>query len=234
MTDLVLRISNNLAAIRERVKAAAERSGRQPNEVTLVAVTKYVGIDEIQALVDTGCQDLGESRPQDLWQKVEALPDRSIRWHMIGHLQRNKVRRTVPLAHLIHSGDSQRLLEAIDTVCQEHSTIAKVLLEVNISGDQSKHGFAPESLMEYVTSLDQLKNLEVLGLMGMASFTGGIEQARSDFRRLRKLRDELQIRCPANVTLNELSMGMSGDFEVAIEEGATIVRVGSALFEGLA
>jgi len=231
MTDLARRISNNLSEIRERIAAAAERSGRKANEITLVAVTKYVGVDEILALVEAGCQDIGESRPQELWHKVDVLSDRPIRWHMIGHLQRNKVRRTVPLAHLIHSGDSERLFEAINQFGQEESTNSRVLLEVNVSGDQSKHGFTPETLKELVPRLDRLTHVEIHGLMGMASLTGGVEQARLDFCRLRDLRDELQPRCPANVALNELSMGMSRDFEVAIEEGATMVRVGSALFE---
>ncbi len=227
------RIAENVADVQGRIAVAARRSGRTSDDVTLVAVTKYVGPEEVQAIVGAGCSDIGESRPQELWHKHEALTDLPIRWHMIGHLQRNKVRRTVPAISLLHSGDNERLLATVDQVCGEQSTNLPVLLEVNVSGDSSKHGFPPEELESFLPALFELPNIEIQGLMAMAARVGGADRAREDFSRLRELRDHLRDVGPPGCKLDELSMGMSGDYEVAIEEGATIVRVGSALFEGV-
>ncbi len=226
-------IAANLARIRERIAVAAKRVGRDPDPVTLVAVTKYVGPEEIRGLVQAGCIDIGESRPQELWKKAEALTDLPIRWHLVGHLQRNKVQRTIPMVAEIHSVDSQRLLAAIDQAAGKLGRRIDVLLEVNVSGEKAKHGFSPSELESALPSLAELREVRVRGLMTMAGLEGGLERARADFRRLRELRDKLQAAAPENIALDELSMGMSGDFEAAIEEGATIVRVGSALFEGL-
>jgi pyridoxal phosphate enzyme (YggS family) len=227
------RIAQNLAEVRERMAAAAVWSGRRPDEVLLVAVTKYVGVEVIEPLIDAGATVLGESRPQQLWPKVEALADRSIRWHMIGQLQRNKVRRTLPLVEMIHSGESLRHLEAVDRIAGELSLRPRVLLEVNTSGDATKHGLLPHELPQALPGLASLSHVEVRGLMCMAGLETDADAARRDFSALRELRDRLRGACPGRVLLNELSMGMSGDYEVAIEEGATIVRVGSALFEGI-
>lgn len=233
MSQAAPRIAENLAHIRQRIAAAAERSGRNARDVTLVAVTKYVGTDEAAALIEAGCFDLGESRPQELWRKAEALQGEPIRWHMIGHLQRNKARQTLPLCSLIHAGASWRLLETLDRLAGELSLRSNVLLEVNISGEAAKHGFVPDELEPLLPQIAELSNLQVRGLMAMAGREGGTDRARGDFSRLRELRDQLQTVAPDNLRLEELSMGMSGDFEVAIEEGATLVRVGSALFEGV-
>lgn len=227
------RIAENLAQIRGQIATAAQRSGRQASDVTLLAVTKYVSVDLTAQLVAAGCYDLGESRPQDLWSKAATLDDASIRWQLIGHLQRNKLRRTLPLVALLHSVDSARLLEAIASEAALASRAADVLLEVNISQDSTKTGLPANELPALLERSGQLTNVRVRGLMGMASLEGGLDAARRDFVRLRELRDHLAPRCPPQVSLAELSMGMSGDFEVAIEEGATIVRIGSALFEGL-
>jgi hypothetical protein len=226
-------IAANLSRIRERIAAAAVRSGRSAEAVTLVAVTKSVGVHEIAALVAAGCRDIGESRPQDLWLKHAALAptDRSIRWHLVGHLQRNKVRRTLPMVEWIHSVDSVRLLNEIESESEKLKVSPKVLLEVNVSGDATKHGFRPEEVAPVLATLATLKRAQVRGLMAMAALEGGAPAARRDFAALRELRDRAAPFCPANVALAELSMGMSGDFEIAIEEGATMVRVGSALFE---
>jgi pyridoxal phosphate enzyme (YggS family) len=231
MAELRSRIADNLSRIRQQIADAATRSGRDSSEVTLVAVTKYVDADAAQALLDAGCQDLGESRPQELWRKAEALTGAEVRWHFIGHLQRNKVRRTLPHLTLLHACDSIRLLEELQRVSAETPDAVQALLEVNISGDASKHGFSPDEMPAAIGSLDGYPHVRICGLMGMASLSGTLDDARRDFERLRLLRDRLADN--AGVELNELSMGMSGDFEVAIEEGATIVRVGSALFEGL-
>lgn len=222
-------IRDNLARVRDRIDQTAGRCGRSGSDVCLVAVTKYVTNDIAAAVVSAGCPDLGESRPQELWQKHEALVDVKVRWHFIGHLQRNKVRRTLPLIDLLHSADSMRLLEELNQECARLHRRLSVLLEVNISGELTKHGFAPDELEKSLPEIAQLSNIEVKGLMAMAGLEGNLEDARREFRAVRELRDRLSSVIP----LNELSMGMSGDFEVAIEEGATIVRVGSALFEGL-
>ncbi|MHB8898108.1 MAG: YggS family pyridoxal phosphate-dependent enzyme [Thermoguttaceae bacterium] len=227
------RIAENLAEVRGRIAEAAARSGRRAEELLLVAVTKYVGIELIEPLIDAGATLLGESRPQQLWSKAEALAGRSVRWHMIGQLQRNKIRRTLPLVELIHSGEDIRHLEAIDRIAAELPQPARVLLEVNVSGDRSKHGLSPDELERGLPELGRLMNLEIRGLMCMAGLETDAEGARRDFAALRELRDRLQPACPERVSLGELSMGMSGDFEAAIQEGATIVRVGSALFEGV-
>ena len=232
MSDLAKRIANNLALVRERIAAAAGRSGRSASDVTLVAVTKYVAADVAQAVLAAGCTDLGESRPQELWAKAETVgPD--VRWHLIGHLQRNKVRRTLPLVHLIQSVDSRRLLATLN----EEATLAgqqvSVLLEANISGDATKTGLPPAELEPILADAARWPHVAIRGLMGMASGTGGETAAKRDFSRLRTLGEQLSRNLPAGVALDELSMGMSGDYELAVEAGATIVRVGSALFEGL-
>jgi pyridoxal phosphate enzyme (YggS family) len=227
------RIVANLARVRQQIAAAAQRSGRAAGDVTLLAVTKYVSPAVTASLVAAGCFDMGESRPQDLWAKAAELNDGRIRWHLIGHLQRNKLRRTLPLVELVHSVDSERLLEAIDREAALSGRVAQVLLEANISGDATKTGLPPEALPALLARAGQLAHVQVRGLMGMASLVGGLTTARRDFAHLRQLRDRLAADGPPRVSLTELSMGMSGDFEVAIEEGATIVRVGSALFEGI-
>jgi len=230
MSIRLTHISENLAEVRGRMAAAAARAGRRAEVVRLVAVTKYVGPDEIRALVAAGCTELGESRPQQLWDRAAELAALPIHWHMIGHLQRNKVERTLPLVAMIHSLDSLRLAEAIDAAAAQGERIVPVLLEVNVSRDAAKHGFAPAEIEPLLPKLCALERLEIHGLMCMAGLEGDGEEARRDFANLRTLRDRLQTICPAKVRLDELSMGMSGDYEIAVEEGATIVRVGSALF----
>lgn len=233
MHDSVVRIAENVAAVRQRIDQAARRAGRDPASVRLVAVTK--GADEAQtrAVVAAGCRDLGESRPQALWHKAAALRDLDIRWHLVGPLQRNKVPRTLPLVALIHSVDRWTLLEAINAEAAAQQRPAEVLLEVNISGEAQKHGFGPQALPDVLARLGELPAVQVRGLMAMAHREGGADRARLDFSRLRRLRDQLRDAAPPAVSLDELSMGMSGDFEAAIEEGATLVRVGTALLEGL-
>lgn len=224
-------IAENYASIRDRVARAAAETGRAADDVSIVGVTKYVGQEEATALARAGCLDLGESRPQSLWDKASAMADADVRWHMIGHLQRNKIRRTLPCVSLIHSVDSTRLLKAIDAEAQALGEPVHVLLEVNISGDPAKHGFAANDLEPLLPTLTSFEQVRVQGLMTMAALEGGPEVAARNFSDLRELRDRLSTDAPENVSLEQLSMGMSRDFEVAIREGATLVRIGSILFE---
>jgi len=230
--QIASRLGENLAAVRDRVAAAAALAGlRQPPRI--VGVTKYVEPAVARLLVHAGLQELGESRPQELWRKAEALRDLPVSWHLIGHLQRNKVRRTLPLVACIHSADSLRLLEEISREAAAQDRTAQVLLEVNVSGDATKTGLPPDAVEPLLPAAAQLPRLSIIGLMTMASLEGSPDRTRREFAGLRELRDRLAVNCPPNVSLNEMSMGMSGDYEIAIEEGATIVRIGSALFEGI-
>lgn len=228
---LVEQFKTNLASVRKRIFQATERSGREPNSVRLVGVTKYVDAYVTAQLVEAGCLELGENRPQSLWEKAAAISDPRIIWHLIGHLQRNKIKRTIELAALIHSVDSDRLLTAINELAIESGRIVNVLLEVNVSGDAAKHGYSPDQMGAALDRVAGCENIRVQGLMCMAGLDSNPEEARLEFRRLREIRDSLIPNLPSNANLSDLSMGMSGDFEIAIEEGSTIVRVGSLLFE---
>jgi pyridoxal phosphate enzyme (YggS family) len=230
--DRLQRLEENVKSIHQRCANAAQSVGRDATGVQLVAVTKYVDTEWTECVAEAGCHQLGENRPQQLWEKSAIWKGPDVAWHMIGHLQRNKVARTLSIAHLIHAGDSMRLLKEINRHATETSP-ARVLVEVNISGDSAKTGFSSEELPQALDEVAQLPHLIVCGLMAMASGDRRGDEARSDFSALRELRDLCLPNCPGNVKLDELSMGMSGDFEVAIEEGATIVRVGSAIFEGV-
>lgn len=226
------RIAANVKEVRDRISAAAQRGGRSDEEITLVAVTKYIDAEQTRLVVEAGCVDLGENRPQQLWDKAESLEDlASVRWHQIGHLQRNKVARTVPIISLLHSVDSLRLLKEVDKFSAVVGSPLPVLLEVNVSGDESKHGWQVAEMPAVVETALGYANIEVRGLMTMATLGGNADVVRRDFSELRKLRDKLQAIVGSEATLHELSMGMSGDYEIAIEEGATIVRVGSALLK---
>jgi len=223
---------NNLQRVRQQIAEAAQASDRSADDVCLIGVTKYVDLEVTRTLLELGCQDLGESRPQQLWTKAESLAQHCPKWHMIGHLQRNKTKRTVPVLHTLHSGDSLRILEAINKEIAAEEQLS-VLVEINISGDTNKHGLLPQDVASSLEQIAKLERLRVQGLMGMASLEGGRSQAQRDFAALRELRDSLLDQCPSNVSLRELSMGMSQDFDLAIREGATMVRVGSTLFEGI-
>lgn len=232
MDDLNQIIHRNLSHIQSRIAAACQRARRAPETVRLIAVTKYAQLEWVQALVELGCHDLGESRTPQLEERA-ALLSPEIRWHFIGPLQRNKVRRTIQHSSLIHSVDSLKLLNTIDRIAGEAELQPEVLIEVNLSGEASKKGFTREALCAEWEAICSVSEVKVTGLMTMAPHVQDPELARPVFRELRELRDELQKRSPDRFSLQELSMGMSGDFEVGIEEGATLVRVGSALYAGL-
>ena len=233
MTEEQRTIANNIGRIRERITTAAHRAGRSPENISIIAVTKYADIAQTRCVALAGLRDLGESRPQMLWEKATSLKGESIRWHLVGHLQRNKVARTVATTHLIHSVDSQRLLKEIERESEKLDRAADILLEVNISGETDKHGFATSELGAMLDFIADLPHIRVHGLMAMASREGGPSVAQKEFAAVRTLRDSLSGNLPTNVSLNELSLGMSGDLEEAILEGATMVRIGRALFENL-
>ena len=195
----------------------------------LVAVTKTISPEVAALLPQLGQFHLGESRPQELWRKAAALPT-TVRWHLVGHLQRNKLERTLPLVHLIHSVDSSRLLAALEDEAAKRQRGIDALVEVNVSGEVSKHGFAPEDLPLLTSMMADLKYVRIRGLMTMAGFEENPERTRPTFAALRGLRERLQSQLAGAHVLDHLSMGMSNDFEVAIEEGATLVRIGTALF----
>jgi pyridoxal phosphate enzyme (YggS family) len=222
-------LAERTAGVRDRIAGACARAGRDPAGVTLVAVTKTVSPRVAALLPELGVRDLGESRPQELWKKAEAVPGAT--WHLIGHLQRNKLDRSVPLVSLIHSVDGERLLAALDVFGRKCGSVVPVLLEVNCSGEASKGGFAPDALPALAEKLPALAGVEVRGLMTMAAHEEDPQATRPTFAKLRELRDSLRAR--TGLPLPELSMGMSNDFEVAVEEGATLVRIGTTLFEGL-
>jgi len=222
----------NYLAVLDRMNAAARRAGRKPEEIRLIGVTKYVDSSVTRYLAEAGCRDLGESRPQVIWDKSADLADLEINWHLIGHLQRNKAKRTLPLLTAMHSLDSERLLQQVEQDVGPRENPLDLLLEVNISGDLEKTGLSMvegEQLLEkWLIRREQFPSLKIVGLMGMGSLHGGQDQARTDFELLRNLRDRWAVRY--GLPLNELSMGMSDDFEIAIEQGATMVRIGSILF----
>jgi pyridoxal phosphate enzyme (YggS family) len=227
------RLRENIDHIRGEIADAAARSGRATDAVKLVAATKYVDTATTRQVAEAGVFDLGESRPQEIWAKAPELTDLPIRWHLIGHLQRNKVRRTLPLVSLFHSVDSLRLLEELQNEAARLPHQVAILLEVNISGDATKTGFSPAEIEAALIAATAHDHLQVHGLMSMAGLDADEATAAKQFAAVRELRDSLQRNCPPNISLAELSMGMSGDFREAIAAGATMVRVGSSLFEGL-
>lgn len=220
-------VATRLEAVRRQVADAADAAGRDPGDVTIVAVTKTVGIEDIEQAVDAGMADFGENRVQEFLGKYGLFP--SVRWHFIGTLQTNKVKDVVGRACLIHSVDSERLLAEIDRRAEAIGVVQDVLLQVNVSGEDSKHGFATHEVADVLQYASTLGHIGVQGLMTMAPY-GRAEDARWVFRELKELRDSMR-EIPLNgVQLDELSMGMTNDFKVAVEEGSTIVRVGRALF----
>jgi PLP dependent protein len=224
------RIRENLASVLDGVAAAAHHSGRQPSSVALVAVTKKNSPELIRLLVAAGALELGENYPQELWSKFEALADLPSRWHLIGHLQGNKAKKTLPMVKMIHAVDSLKLLKTLDDLAANLAEPPSVCLQVNASGEDSKHGWSPSELPRDADAIAACRRIPIVGLMTIAGYGTSNDEARPTFARLRVLRD--QLRTATGLPLPELSMGMSGDYQAAIEEGATWVRVGSALFEG--
>jgi pyridoxal phosphate enzyme (YggS family) len=226
-------ISVNVAAVRERIASAARRAGRKPDEIALMAVTKTQPPERIREAYEAGLRIFGESRVQEFAGKVDTLRDlKAAEWHMIGHLQTNKAAKTAELFRAVDSVDSLKLAEKLDAAARALGKKLDVLIEINVGGEAAKSGVAPDSLAleELLTAASRLEALAFRGLMTVPPFTDNPEGARPYFRKLRQLRDVISARKLPGIAMDELSMGMSHDFEVAIEEGSTCVRVGTAIF----
>jgi len=223
-------ISANLDDLRGRIRQACLRSGRDPAGVTLVAVSKTFPADDLRQAAEAGVTDFGENYVQELLAKRQVLQAGEIRWHFIGHLQSNKVRAILPWIHLIHSVDNLALAQEIDRRAGQAGTVAEVLVEVNTTAEGSKFGVTPDDAPAFVASLGVFEHLRVTGLMTIGPFLPDPEGSRPMFRTLRLLRDRIAATGQRNAPMQHLSMGMTGDFEVAIDEGATIIRVGTAIF----
>ena len=220
---------DNLNDVEERIQAACDRSGRKREEVLLVAVSKTKPVEMIEEIMAAGIVDFGENKPQELRDKYEVLP-KNLHFHMIGHLQTNKIKYVIDRAVLIHSIDSIRLAEAVNAEAKKHDRIMPVLVEVNVAQEESKSGFLVEETEKAIREIAKLSNIRVEGLMTIAPFVENAEENRQYFVKLRKLSVDIAAKNIDNVTMHHLSMGMTGDYEVAIEEGATMVRVGTGIF----
>lgn len=230
---LVGEFKDRLEVVRARVEQAARRAGRDPGTVTLVAVSKTVAVGRLQDAVACGCRVFGESRAQEALAKMEIMGARApagVEWHLIGPIQSNKAKSVVGRFSLLHAVDRLEVAERLDRAARERGTVQSVLLEVNVAGEATKHGFKPDDLVRAAERMGALAGLRLLGLMTIPPLSDHPEEARPHFRRLCRLAATVEALKIPGVSMKELSMGMSGDFEVAVEEGATMVRIGTALF----
>lgn len=222
-------IQDNIVDVEKKIMAACNRSGRKREEVTLIAVSKTKPVDMMLEAIRAGIMDFGENKVQELCDKNEQIKE-ELYWHMIGHLQRNKVKYIIDKNILIHSLDSLRLAEQIQLDAQKRNIIQDVLIEVNIASEESKYGFKPEEVEVAILEIAKLDSIRIKGLMCVAPYTEIAEENRIYFKKMRQLLVDIKEKNIDNVTMEMLSMGMSGDFEVAIEEGATLVRIGTGIF----
>ena len=222
------KIADNIKMIEEEKAAAAIRSGRRPEDVLLCAVTKNHTPEEMNEAIDAGVTDIGENRVQEILEKYENV--KKVNWHMIGHLQTNKVKYIIDKVDMIHSVESLRLAEEINKRAAAKNLVMDVLVEVNMADEESKFGVKPEEVEAFLHDLSQLPNIRVRGLMTVAPFVENPEENRVYFRKMRELLVDMNGKKIDNINMDTLSMGMTGDYEVAIEEGATIVRVGTGIF----
>lgn len=221
-------IKENLEVINSKISAAAEKSGRNREDILLLAVSKTVDIPRIKEAVELGLSDLGENKPQEInWKYFEI---ENVKWHQIGHLQTNKVKYVIDKVCLIHSVDSLKLAQEISKRAAAKNINMEVLVEVNIAGEKAKHGVAPESAEELAVEISKLENISVSGLMTVAPFVENPEENRKYFNQMRKLFVDIKNKNYNNINMKYLSMGMTNDYEIAIEEGANIVRIGTGLF----
>ena len=223
-------LRGNLAKVEENIQAACDRAGRDRKEVTLIAVSKTKPVEMLEEVYDAGIRHFGENKVQELCDKIEKMP-MDIKWHMIGHLQRNKVKYLVGNhVELIHSVDSYRLAEEINIQAKKKNVIVQILVEVNIAEEESKFGIHKEETVELVKKIAKLPNIRIKGLMTIAPFVENAEDNRLYFREISQLSIDIKNQNIDNVSMDVLSMGMTGDYMVAIEEGATLVRVGTGIF----
>lgn len=222
-------INDNIKQVEERIQAACDRSGRKREDVTLIAVSKTKPVSAIYEVMETGIIDYGENKVQELTDKIETISE-PLNWHMIGHLQRNKVKYIVDKVKLIHSVDSLRLAEQINQEAMKKNVDVDILIEVNIADETSKFGLNTEEVIDLIKKVSTLQNVHIKGLMTVAPFTDNPEENRPYFRNLKQLAVDINCKNIDNVTMSVLSMGMTGDYEIAIEEGATMVRVGTGIF----
>ena len=222
-------IQEQIREVREHINQACSRSGRNPEDVTLIAVSKTKPVSMIEEALQSGILDYGENKVQEIVDKHEQLPE-NLRWHMIGHLQRNKVRQVVDKVCLIHSVDSLRLAEQIETEAARLGITSDILLEVNVAREESKYGFFMEEIGQAVETIRHFPHIKIRGLMTIAPFVENPEENRCIFKKLYDLSVDMKSKNIDNVTMSVLSMGMTNDYEVAIEEGATMIRVGTGIF----
>ena len=222
-------IKENVAEVEARIQAACKRAGRRREEVTLIAVSKTKPVEMLKEAYETGCRDFGENKVQELIDKYEVLP-KDIRWHMIGHLQRNKVKYIVDKVYLIHSVDSLRLAEEISKEAAKKNVDVNILVEVNVAGEETKFGTGCEEAKQLVRDIAQLPHVHIQGLMTIAPYVENSEENRIYFQQLKKLSVDISSENIDNVSMKVLSMGMTGDYAVAVSEGATYVRVGTGIF----
>jgi pyridoxal phosphate enzyme (YggS family) len=223
-------IADRLAQVRGRIAEAARKAGRAPDDIQLVAISKTFGLDHVRAAADAGQRAFGENRVQEALQKIGASADLSLEWHLVGHLQSNKARKAAEALAVIHSVDSPELLERIDSGAIEAGRTPAALIQVDLAGEATKHGARPDAVPAILDAAGRCRAVRIRGLMLLPPFLEDAERVRPYFAKLRKLRDDLVARGYPGDQLRELSMGMSHDFGVAIEEGATMVRVGTAIF----
>lgn len=222
-------IKENLAHVQENIKAACKRAGRDEKEVTLIAVSKTKPVEMIREAIEYGIIDFGENKVQEMCNKMEVIPEK-LNWHLIGHLQTNKVKYIVDKAYLIHSVDSIKLASTINKLAQKKGVVCNILVEVNVAGEESKFGIKPSECESFIREISRYKNIKVRGLMTIAPFVENPEDNRVHFASLKKLLVDINRKNIDNVSMDVLSMGMTNDYEVAVEEGATLVRVGTGIF----
>ena len=222
-------IRENIEVIRQKIARAAERSGRDPKDVLLLAVTKTIDNGRIREAVDAGLTELGENKVQEIMDKYDTI-ERDVKWHMIGHLQTNKVKYIIDKVTLIHSVDSLKLAQEINKKAAKAGRVMDILVEINVADEESKFGITCDMAEDIIRNLSTMENIRVRGLMTVAPFVDDGEQNRPVFRRLKQLLVDINAKKLDNVNMDILSMGMTGDYEVAVEEGATIVRVGTGIF----
>lgn len=221
---------DRLERIRERIKKAAEKTDRAADSIRLIAVSKTMPAEVVQEAIEAGVTDLGENYIQEAREKINTLATADVNWHFIGHLQSNKAKYAVRLFDLIHSVDSLKLAQELNKYAQKIDKIQAVLVQVNVAKEESKSGVHVENTLKLLKNIAQLENIAVQGLMTMPPYFNAPEKVRPFFAALRRLRDQINAAGLPNIALDELSMGMTGDFEAAIEEGATMVRIGTAIF----